>query len=503
MAGRCGGGCGGLRVGVWSARRSIPPRRRVAAWTAGTLDIHQIVTGRGNAAFMMFPDGTTLLLDAGDAGDTEYDRLRASDADQRPDASRTPAQWIARYIRRMTGEAAPRLDYAVNHPLSPDHMGIITGSEPLTAHGTYRLRGLTEVDEEIPIARLMDRGWPDYQYLPPPGDDAMFTNYRRFVSERTATGALTMIGAQAGSTDQITQVRRPDPKLPFEVRVVAVNDRVWTGRGSETKVRFPALASIQVREDCPTRTCAASRFGFATVDSTTSPEVTSQAIRCLEPGLARRGDRRGPSHRRTDVHVVNHQGSIEEENPFWLATLRSRVMILPAWAATHPSADVLKRMLSRRVYPEPRDVFVTLFGTRPRPQSVPARHRSRRITDTSWFGWSPADSATGCWCWTTRRRVIASRRCTVRTPPNRPSYAPRWGIQNATGRRGAAMSARMSVSSAADPTSHRDRRTGSWSSTLLSWPARKTAGMRVGKPGGKYESGVLRRGEPPFSLIGC
>lgn len=39
------------------------------AWAAGTLDIHQIVTGRGNSAFMMFPDGTTLLLDAGDAGD--------------------------------------------------------------------------------------------------------------------------------------------------------------------------------------------------------------------------------------------------------------------------------------------------------------------------------------------------------------------------------------------------------------------------------------------------
>jgi hypothetical protein len=47
--------------------------------------------------------------------------------------------------------------------------------------------------------------------------------------------------------------------------------------------------------------------------------------------------------------------------PFWLATLRSRVMIVAAWAATHPSPDVLKRMLSPRVYPEPRDVFVTLF----------------------------------------------------------------------------------------------------------------------------------------------
>jgi hypothetical protein len=36
-------------------------------------------------------------------------------------------------------------------------------------------------------------------------------------------------------------------------------------------------------------------------------------------------------------------------------------MILPAWAATHPSPDVLKRMLSPRIYPDRRDVFVTLF----------------------------------------------------------------------------------------------------------------------------------------------
>ena len=34
-------------------------------WQAGYLDIHQISTGRGNAAYLIFPDGTTMLLDAG------------------------------------------------------------------------------------------------------------------------------------------------------------------------------------------------------------------------------------------------------------------------------------------------------------------------------------------------------------------------------------------------------------------------------------------------------
>ena len=31
-------------------------------WQAGYLDIHQISTGRGNAAYLIFPDGTTMLF---------------------------------------------------------------------------------------------------------------------------------------------------------------------------------------------------------------------------------------------------------------------------------------------------------------------------------------------------------------------------------------------------------------------------------------------------------
>ena len=37
------------------------------AWSQGNLDIHHISTGRGNATYFVFPDGTTLLIDAGEA----------------------------------------------------------------------------------------------------------------------------------------------------------------------------------------------------------------------------------------------------------------------------------------------------------------------------------------------------------------------------------------------------------------------------------------------------
>ena len=340
-----------------AAPQSAPykPGDILPAWTAGTLDIHQIVTGRGNAGLMIFPDGTTVLIDAGDQGETEY-------ADQRPDASRTPAQWIARYVRHMLGQinpAAPaRLDYAVLTHFHADHMGRIAGTEPTSKFGDYRLRGITEVAEDVAFTKLIDRG---YAYLPPP-DDAMFQNYRKFTDAQTRAGRMTMIAAQAGSTTQLAPARKAGAAAGFEARIVSVNDRVWTGKGDDTKVRFPALDTIKVADDRPTENmCSVTlrlRYGkfdyFTGGDIPGYPVPGAPAWHDVESDIARAI---GP----IDVHVVNHHGSIEEENLFWLATLKSRVMIVPAWAATHPSPDVLKRMLSKRVYPGDRDIFITVF----------------------------------------------------------------------------------------------------------------------------------------------
>ena len=44
----------------------------VADWQEGFLDIHQISTGRGNVAWMIMPDGTTMLVDMGDLGADNY-----------------------------------------------------------------------------------------------------------------------------------------------------------------------------------------------------------------------------------------------------------------------------------------------------------------------------------------------------------------------------------------------------------------------------------------------
>src|SRR5262245_4069855 len=60
------------------------------AWSPGVLDIHHLATGRGNAAFLRLPDGTTILVDAGDVGPAERAAV----------ASPSAGETIARYVRR-------------------------------------------------------------------------------------------------------------------------------------------------------------------------------------------------------------------------------------------------------------------------------------------------------------------------------------------------------------------------------------------------------------------
>ena len=97
----------GLAVGAsllsQTVGESFPP------WSPGALDIHHISTGRGNSTLLVLPDGTTLLVDAG-ANRGSSIRYVAP----RPDASRTPGEWIIRYLRHMLAkQPGPRLDYAM------------------------------------------------------------------------------------------------------------------------------------------------------------------------------------------------------------------------------------------------------------------------------------------------------------------------------------------------------------------------------------------------------
>jgi hypothetical protein len=299
----------------------------LSPWSPGTLDIHQIQTGRGNAAFLIFPDGTTLLVDAGAVPDREGLELGPA----RPDSSRTPGEWIAQYIHDFSPRTPPTLDYALVTHYHDDHMG-----------------ALPAVASLIPIRQLFDRG-----DLPPAPSGPVVDRYREF---RHMSGSNAAI-IRPGRADQIVAHGYPN----VEVRCIAANGVVWTGKGTSSRLAFPRNWASLPQELQPSENSFSAalliRYGgfryFTGGDLTGVPLDNLPAWHDLETPLAHAV---GP----VDVLVLNHHGWLDSTNPFFLRTLQPRVIIVPAWHASHPDHGVLRRLVSTRIY-TPADLFATTF----------------------------------------------------------------------------------------------------------------------------------------------
>ncbi len=322
------------------------------AWTSGTLDIHQIHTGRGNAALLVFPDGTSMLVDAGD-GNPEPPR----GATRAPDASRSAGEWIARYALRMLPSVpVPAIDYAFSTHFHGDHLGGFNNDAKTSAYGDYTLSGVTDVAEYIPIRTMLDRGWPDYSY-PRPLDNPMMNNYRAFLEAQSAGGGMTIERLTPGRSDQIVLKREPESFPSFTVRNLAANGQVWTGTSTTTRRHFPALEDTP-EQDWPTENqCSmAIRVSYGRFDYYTGgdmPGVPAPGYPLwhgIEIPVARAA---GP----VDAAVLNHHGLGDGNTEAFVEALRARVWIIPSRAAGHPDRWVHNRLYSERLYPGPRDVF--------------------------------------------------------------------------------------------------------------------------------------------------
>ena len=330
---------------------------QLPAWSPGTLDIHQIQTGRGNAAFLIFPDGTTMLIDAGAVPDRPGPQL----APARPDNSKTPGEWIARYIEQFSPRKPPSLDYAVITHYHDDHVG-----------------GIAALSARIPIARLIDRG-----DVPAPAPGGVIDGYREFLSRFSGKRETFL----PGRADQIVPGRSPSD---FEVRNVAANGDVWTGAGTKTHHVFPAgwnrLPPAEQPSENEFSIALRIRFGrfryYSGGDLTGVPLDNLPAWHDIETPVARAV---GP----VDAEVLDHHGWLDSTNAFFLETLQPRVVIVPAWHATHPDHSVLRRVLSTRIYPGPRDLFITELLDAPRaifsylgePFKSTRGHIAIRVTD--------------------------------------------------------------------------------------------------------------------------
>jgi hypothetical protein len=318
------------------------------SWTPGTLDIHHIDTGVGNATFILGPDGTTILIDCGATrgGPPASTPLR-------PDSSRSAGEWVARYaLRHARAAGRGTLDYIVATHVHPDHVGSPKDGDPRSPEG-YVLTGLSEVDALMPANLVIDRGFPDY--APLPLIDAPFaSNHLAWLRARVKSGRRVE-HVMVGSSAQL-KARRTNA---FTLRFVGGNGRVWTGAENGSRDLFPPK-STWTQEAMPDENhmSIAMVLGFGPFRYFAGGDLVADTHDGAVPWLDVETpivDAAGP----VDVASADHHGYFDACWPGFTRALDADAYVIQAWHATHPAMGSLQRMLNAWRGRVPRDVFIT------------------------------------------------------------------------------------------------------------------------------------------------
>jgi beta-lactamase superfamily II metal-dependent hydrolase len=324
---------------------------KLPTWEKGYMDIHHINTGCGECTYLILPDGTTMMIDAG-----ENDPNNPRHVPPKPNANFSPGEWIVKYVEDIAPDKKQGLDYILLTHFHSDHIGGVLKTKHESEK--YYMTGVITVAENLRIGKLIDRGYPDYSYLCDYKDKAL-TNYFDFL--RHTTRHFQMEQFKPGSGTQFPLLYDTLSFFTdFKIQNLYANGNLWTGQDTLTRQLFPNLKTIAKSYDMPQEnslSCALKitygKFSYYTGgDLTGYPKPGQSAFHDVETPLA-------PIVGDVDVCVVNHHGYNNATNDTFIVTLKPRVFIILASDALHPNHTTLYRMLSQHLYPGDRDVFAT------------------------------------------------------------------------------------------------------------------------------------------------
>lgn len=344
--------------------------QQLPAWEPGFLDIHHIQTGRGDCAFAILPDGTTLLIDAGEMSETHKRTTSRRNAPLSPNNQRKAHEWIVDYVRQFHPSlSAPKaIDYALITHYHDDHFGEVDSLSAYLPEG-YVLTGITGVGHYLPLKKLIDRGFAFPIDLKDQltQSQARFTNdaygmistlksYWNFIDHHREFNGLVNEPLRVGYKDQIRLNYAPHQYPEFSIYNLASNGIIATGYRPGDTFSLIDLGSYPgenplsnaIRIDY-------GRFNYYTGGDIAGIGPLGEADpNSVEAHLA-------PVVGPVDIAVLNHHGNRDSQSAFWVRTLRPRVWIQQNWTADHPGEEVLRRMQSQQLYPGKRSIFSTVM----------------------------------------------------------------------------------------------------------------------------------------------
>ena len=340
---------------LFAFMQGVSAQEYLPKWQEGYMDIHTIATGRGDATLVVMPDGTTLMIDAGDNG-KKKDK-------QHPDTTKRAGEWQAIYMKHFMKDLPnTKVDYAMITHFHDDHMGAIR--EMLPGKNGYGLSGITLVGEMVGYDKLIDRNYPDYDFPSKKNvanaNKKFMDEYHKFVKYQMSQG-MEMERFDVGALNQIKMLYNPKKyKKNFEIRNLAGNGETWTGKGTESEKQYkgdPKLFDENVNSLAIRITYGNFKyFNGGDLSGGNWPSYKSSE-RDMETPVAKVCGK-------VDVIKANHHGYYETCNGFFMNTLSPDVVIVDARSDNHPVPSTMTRMTDPLVWTEQGEYYITVDQAR-------------------------------------------------------------------------------------------------------------------------------------------
>lgn len=197
--------------------------RTLPAWSEGYLDIHTISTGRGECIFLILPDGTSIVVDAG-----EFSRegKKHKNVLQRPDAQTRPTKAFGDYIRHFNPYDA--VDYFNLSHFHMDHMGNMEPEYTKCAEGDYTLTGVMALYHQVPFREVIDRAYGAYDSLKVKAMSVqVMEEYKKFLDYHVAKGNIKASQFELGAVNQFAMKHNAAAYPNLKIENICSNGYVW------------------------------------------------------------------------------------------------------------------------------------------------------------------------------------------------------------------------------------------------------------------------------------
>ena len=230
-------------IGAPKGKQPITPEvgKPLPAWSEGCLDIHFINSARGECCFYILPDGTTLLVDA---GEVVSDAITVA---QKPNDDVRPQTTYAKYIKHFLPNGAKSIDYCLATHLHIDHIGSLDTSTGKSPAG-YHKSGLLALYDEVPYERVLDGLYPHYESYEITGQMALdWGTFMRWGADNKRFKTEQFIAGK----EQIVMVNKPKKHKGFSIFNICANGQVWgLDKSGNTRLLGKALTTVGNSASC-------------------------------------------------------------------------------------------------------------------------------------------------------------------------------------------------------------------------------------------------------------